>query len=69
MCVTRSKFADEAGVPESTEWSREIGWGHAWSADGVRWMMGQEPVLMPGVLGSFDHMGVFTVRARSQASS
>jgi hypothetical protein len=49
------------GVPSSTEWSHDIGWGRAWSADGIRWDIAQEPVMMPGDLGSYDHMGVFTV--------
>lgn len=56
-----SMITDVLGVPASTEWSHDIGWGHAWSKDGIEWETTSEPVLMPGEAGSYDHMGVFTV--------
>jgi hypothetical protein len=48
------------GVPGSTEWTHEIGWGHATTSDLLHWQADGEPALMPEVEEGYDVMGVFT---------
>jgi hypothetical protein len=50
------------GVPNHYHWGHDIGWGHAWSKNLMRWEYDERPILMPAE--EYDSMGVFTVSKR-----